>query len=409
MAKFLFKFGGRGYVVLRTSETVVNPLQTHLVRGWDDDGLIMNFKKNCQNLVARSCGRPAAVTDHYRPGPWARTSGAAVLALFAATTAMPQEGSKNRIAVSYRPGWNVKTTFSGIGGFAPQSNPGPATGGVDHEYDDGYVRVDSTNSGLDLTWNWGFERPDQVSGDNLFMRSARGVGDGTQSETDFQHGLEVTLARELGVYGKMRWGVEGALNYLYVGAKSSGAARVTLVNTVDTYDLDGVDPFTSPGSGVPNQGTFFGPGPLIGDAPISRHEEVIPGGAVATGTRELDAHVLGLRVGPYLDLPLSDKWVVTLNGGFALAAVASDFKFSETVSAPNLASTGRRGSDSDAELLPGGYVGANIAFQMTPATRLFAGAEYQFVGDFTQSESGKRAKVDLGKTVFVKVGVSFSF
>lgn len=323
--------------------------------------------------------------------------------------AQPDAGPKNRVGISYRPGWNVKTTFSGLGGMAPQSNPGPTTGAANREYDDGYVLVDSTNSGMDLTWNWGFDNPEQVSGDTLSMRSARGLADGSASEEDFQHGFEVTYARELGTIRKARWGVEGAFNFLYVGAKSGRAVPFTVVATVDNYDLGGIDPFTPPGSQTPNQGTFVGPGPLIPDAPSSRREESTPGGALATGKRELDANVFGLRIGPYIDFPLSAKWMLTLNAGFALAAVKSDFKFNETVSTPDLQAVSRRDSASDSELLPGGYAGANISFQATSATRVFAGAEYQHVGDFTQDAGGKRARLDLGKTVFVKVGVSFSF
>ena len=330
----------------------------------------------------------------------------AALTLSATLAVMGQETTeKNRFAISYRPGLNIKGTFSGIGAAGTRrSNPGPPTGGVDHEYDDGYVRVDSTNNGLDLTWNWGFERPEQVVGDDLEMRSSSTMADGRRSTDDVQHGFEVTYGRELGVVRKARWGFEGALNYTYVGLKESGSAPVTTVTTVDTYDVSGIDPFDPPGSQTPYRGTFAGPGTLIPDAPISRRQEITAGGAVVTGKRELDANVFGMRIGPYIDLPLSSKWLVTLNAGFALVSVSSDFKFSEALFGQTL-----RGSDADFEVLPGGYVGANISFEVARATRLFAGAEYQYVGDFTQDAGGKRAKLELGNTVFVKAGISYSF
>jgi len=120
--------------------------------------------------------------------------------------------------------------------------------------------------------------------------------------------------------------------------------------------------------------------------------------------RELNANLFGMRLGPYVDLPLGEKWMITLNGGFALVAVNSDFKFSDSV----LGRTAR-GSDSQTDLLPGGFVGAKVSFQVAPSTRIFAGAEYQAVGDFTQDAGGRRARLDLGNSVFMRAGVSFSF
>jgi hypothetical protein len=148
----------------------------------------------------------------------------------------------------------------------------------------------------------------------------------------------------------------------------------------------------------------MGPGPLIGDAPIRRRREVTQSGIMATGRRELDANLFGFRTGPYIELPLNARWTVGLNAGFTMVAVDSQFKFSETV-----LNAVQHGSDSEMDLLPGGYAGANVSFQLAPWARLFAGAEYQHVGDFTQHAGGKRARLDLGNSVFVKAGVSFSF
>jgi len=40
---------------------------------------------------------------------------------------------------------------------------------------------------------------------------------------------------------------------------------------------------------------------------------------------------------------------------------------------------------------------------------LVSGAQFQHVGDFTQTVNGKRAELDLGKSLFVTVGVNWSF
>ena len=329
-----------------------------------------------------------------------KVTGPAALTLLAGLAVLGQDG-KSRVGISYRPGLNIKGSFSGTGAVAPRNNPGPTTSGQNHEYDDGYVRVDSTHNGLGLTWNWGFDNASQVSGDNLEMRSSHIQEGGGGSNEDLQHGFEVTYARELGTIRKARFGIEGAFNYTYVGMKANAGSPM-LVTTIDTYDVSGIDPFNPPGSQTPYQGTFMGPGTLIPDAPIRRRQEMSAAGMSAK--RELDANVFGIRLGPYVEFPFSPKWTVGLNAGFALVAVNSDFKFSERILASSL-----RGSDNKSDLLPGGYVGANVSFQVAPSTQLFAGAEYQHVGDFTQDAGGKRARLDLGNSVFVKAGVSFSF
>jgi hypothetical protein len=314
----------------------------------------------------------------------------------------------NRIGISYRVGYNIDATFSGIGRSAAASNPGPMTGGVNHEYDDGYVRVDSTNNGLDLTWNWGFESPSQVSGDNLFMHSTRSLGGSSRSGgDDLHHGMEATYSRELGTYKKARWGVEGAFNYLNVAIRDNGSVGADLEVTTDTYDLEGIDPFDPPGSQNPYQGTFTGPGPLIADAPINRTVQVTPG--VVTGRRELDANLFGFRVGPYIEWPIADKWTVGLNAGFALVVVDSEFDFRETVSPSSGTPFTVSGSGSETDLLPGGYIGANVAYRIADSVTLFSSAQFQYAGEFKQEVQGKHAELDLGKSLFVTLGVNYSF
>jgi len=316
----------------------------------------------------------------------------------------------NRIGLSYRVGYNISAKFTGLGGFAAQSNPGPSTGGVNHEYDDGYVRVDSTHNGLGLTWNWGFDSASQVQGDNLLLSSTRTVASGSAREgaNDFQHGIEATYARELGTFRKARWGFEGAFNFMNVNMRNNASVPVSVTRLTDTYALDGVIPFDPITSQNPYQGTFMGPGPLIADAPIQRTEQVVPSGAIATGSRRLDANLFGLRIGPYIELPLSPKWTVGLNGGLALVMVESNFRFNETVSYSNT-SLIQSGSKSDTDLLPGGYIEGNIAYQLNKSVSLQAGVQFQDVGDFTQKVNGKKATLHLTSGLLFTLGANYSF
>ena len=56
---------------------------------------------------------------------------------------------------------------------------GAALGGVNHQYQDGYVRVDSSGNAGGLTSNWGYQNGAQVVGDTLRVRlDWPGVGAG---------------------------------------------------------------------------------------------------------------------------------------------------------------------------------------------------------------------------------------
>jgi hypothetical protein len=94
-----------------------------------------------------------------------------------------------------------------------QTDPGPATGGVDHFYDDGYVRVDATGNAGGQTWFWGYEHASQIQGDTIVFHSV-----------------------------------------------SEGLTGTTTI--IDAYDLGSTVP-----PAAPYQGTFHGPGPTISDMP----------------------------------------------------------------------------------------------------------------------------------------------
>lgn len=325
---------------------------------------------------------------------------------------------RNRFGLSYRVGFNIDAKFSNLGGFSfadTGHNPGPATGGVNHEYDDGFNRVDSTHNGEGLTWNWGFNSASQVSGDNLNLHSSSGLGDGSSKAGggDPQHGVELSYARYFGTVKGVRWGIEAAVNYIAVDIDDSQPATrpvtSTAATTTDTYPLGGIDPFVPLGSLNPYQGTFFGPGPLISDGPIRRTQALVANGVFVSGSRRFNADIYGLRLGPYLEVPLSARWALTFSGGLALVDVNGEFKYNESDSTASVGPVVRSGSGTHSEVLAGGYVNGNVSFALSSVVSAFAGVEYQNVGDFSQTVNGRRVELNLGESIFIKGGLNYSF
>jgi hypothetical protein len=126
-----------------------------------------------------------------------------------------------------------------------------------------------------------------------------------------------------------------------------------------------------------------------------------------TGTRDFDADVFGLRVGPYLEFPLSQQWLLSLSGGLALALVNSDFSFTETIALPNHPPVSAASSHND--LLIGGFVAGNVSYRVSKDWAIFGGVQFQHVGEYSHTLNGRTAVLDLTATVFVVVGASFSF
>ncbi len=326
----------------------------------------------------------------------------------------------NRFGLSYRIGFNISARFRNLGGFPALSNPGTTPNGDPWNYDNGYVFEDIQGNNSALTWYWGYNgqpsKAAQVPGDGFLhlsrSTSASDVSSGAHRDDPQQPGFELTYNRELGRSGKRSWGIEGALNYLNVSISDNQTLLGTVTVQTDAYALNGVVP-----PDPPYFGTFEGPVPNGPNRPVISQDPTpgqgtlttAPGGASIAGERKLEANVYGLRVGPYLDLPISTKLSAGLSGGLALAYLNSKFTFSETVTIPGVGSVPRSGSNSHTELLVGGYAAGTLAYSFSKAWSASVGAQYQILGRSSQTVNGKIAELDLRNSIFVTVGIGYSF
>ena len=89
--------------------------------------------------------------------------------------------------------------------------------------------------------------------------------------------------------------------------------------------------------------------------------------------------------------------------------MSSSFSFNDTVATPGLAPRSYAGSDSHSDWLPGGYVAGDAAGAPTDQWALVAGARFQDVGHYTQPVNGREASLDLSKSIFVTLGLTYSF
>src|ERR1051325_6590307 len=313
--------------------------------------------------------------------------------------------SPNRLSVSYRLGFNIKANLRSLGAVAASfpgsmpSSPGTATSGVNHEYDNGYNRVDSTGnlnrSGLGSeTGYWGYASASQIVGDNVVMTSSHPGNLASDLEDSPHHALELTYGRELGRWGHVRYGFEVALGNTALDFNNT-VTPVTATLTADAYALRGI---VAPAA--PYAGSFAGPGAVISDVP-----QRIP----ANVTTGFNADVVGLKIGPYFEFPITKRFSATLGVGGAAVSMNSKLTFTESVTVSGTTGIIRSVTDSRSEWLVGGYGAVSLSYEVSDSVRVVAGVQYQHVNNYTHQVSDKAVDVDLGKTFFATIGVSLSF
>lgn len=320
----------------------------------------------------------------------------------------PAAPSPNRFSLSYRMGFNAPVSFRDV---APIPAPSVAQDTLDgslYNYNNGYVLTDSSGNAMGYTRYWGYDNASQVSGNGtVVMQKSLSVETASVSDPSDNpmSGVELTYDRELISEASWRGGLEGAFGYTYMSVHDDPmeSASVTSVNDVYSFPNGGATVLPPPGY----TGRKSMPGPVRIASPSSS-TIVVAQDASISGQQDFSAGLFDFRFGPYVEVPISKSIAVTLGGGLALVYVSSDFSFNQTVTQGG-ASASYTGSGSHSEWLAGGYVAANLSLALSERWALVAGAQFQDVGHYNQTVNGKEATLDLSKTIFATIGLSYSF
>jgi len=319
----------------------------------------------------------------------------------------PEPVPRNSFNFGYRMGINVAVDFKGIGGFAPMTDPGPATGsGFNRNYDDGFNRVDSSGSAGGMTWYWGYSDAAQAGGgQNLIMNSSSSTSRAKKVDVDedMTHGPEFTYRRDLGPFWKGRWGMEGSFSYTWLDVENHSTFNNSVTTIADSFALNGVVPPVAP-----YQGTFNGPGPVISDNP-QRATIASTTGALVVGERQMEADLYQFRFGPYWEVPLSDRVAVSLSSGLAFAVVDSEFSYSESVTITGAGTVTHAGSESQTDMAFGGYVAGTLTYALSERWDLYGSIQYVNLGHYDQSEADKQAVIDFDDSIFFSLGAGYRF
>jgi len=334
--------------------------------------------------------------------------------------------STNRVTLSLRFGLNISGRFKGPASINfPTSfligNGRTTPNGDPYNYDNGYVLRDISGNAGNMSWYWGYDSSSQVNAaantimfDRTVVPNRMPGAGGNQSDDLTQIGAELSYNYEIGTkedWHHLRYGIEAAFNYMPISFSANSFNNVMFTHYTDTYSYTpGTTPpgYDNPGE-LPYQGTFQGPNFLINVPPVSSVSSLVSGGSFLI-QQKFDGNLWGLRLGPYIEMPLTERLSLHLSGGLAAGLLDANASWRETFTVADTgASVSRTGGGDDANVLWGYYVGLQAQYQFNNRWGVEVGAQYQDLGVYDHNFKGRTAEVDLSKSVFVHAGVSFSF
>ncbi len=309
--------------------------------------------------------------------------------------------STNRVTLSLRYGLNIHAKFTGIGGTPIPGSP---------SYIDGYVVTASppnTSPNPNYTTYWGYDSTEQLVGSPgaytgvaFINPGASGISSDVSSSGDKPYpGFELAYDRELlekENWHNLRFGLEGALNYMNISVDNSSAFGGA--NAIDVYQFPIAipqPPFTD--TGLPGQSALQVPG---------SH----PSSATFYTQDRFDANLFGFRLGPYVEFPFGDKeqFTLLLSGGLAGGLLDTSESWKQTFTFGNNTITSN-GGGSDFDALWGFYVEANANYQFNEHWGIAASLQFQDLGKYDHSFQGRQVELDLSRSLFVELGISYSF
>jgi hypothetical protein len=330
----------------------------------------------------------------------------------------PNLQATNRFSLSLRFGLNIHAQFKGIAGSL---NPSSYNGfgrrtpdGAAYNYDNGYVLSDRSGNAGGHTWNWGYDSAGQADTANhtvAFERTTASAsgGAGSAEKDTTSPGFEFAYDRQLGVkedWHHMRYGLEGAFNFQTLSVNNSSTFGATAQQQTDTYGY-------TPGTTLPTapyQGSFAGPGFVLNVPRTSTSTALIPNATVSVAD-DFSANLWGFRLGPYLEFPFGEQeqLLISVSGGLALGILDATESWKQTANIPGIGTSTSNGSLSNMELLWGGYLSLSADYRLNKNWGVMGGVQFQSLQDYSHTFDGRQVKLDLSRSVFVLVGVSYSF
>jgi hypothetical protein len=302
----------------------------------------------------------------------------------------------NRLSISARIGFNIDAGFShsygtlGGGRTTPDGDP--------YNYDDGYVYPDV--AATTETWYWGYDDAGQIVGTDILMSrtvsTSGGMNDMEGSTPTV--GAELTYSHMLEFDEKYRFGLDFSVGFIPLDFEEHGQVTALNETTTDRYALLG-----GPGvPGAPYEGTFLGAGYLISTTPNDSTVSYAPGETYDVDS-ELQGFLWSTRIGPFLEYPLGEHLNLHMALGLSLGILDVDAEWQTSGSTPE------SGGGHDAELLTGGFIGADVYWEFEEDWHIGTGLEFEYLNDWEQDFGNGTYALDFTRMYYLNIGLMHEF
>jgi hypothetical protein len=223
----------------------------------------------------------------------------------------------------------------------------------------------------------------------------------TEVDGDPFIGGELTYTRYLFEWGHANWGLELGGSFMPLSISDDSVLGSAVSRVSDAFSLGTVVP-----PPAPYQGTFEGPGPVLGDAPT---RTLLEGQAAFSGSREIETTAFGIRLGPSVDIPMGKPVWMQISGGLHVLYADSDYTYNELVTVNGVSMGGRSGSVSEDDWLFGAYVRGQLLVSLSESLGLYASVEYLMTDEIEVGTETNRATLDFDGSFGCALGLAWSF
>lgn len=305
-------------------------------------------------------------------------------------------------------------------------------------YDNGFVQPDAGGTTSGLTWNWGYDDASQVSGDFInYERYSNLPQPGTfhSGSDDTMFGGEILGGVEFGRFSigvrEIRWGAELGYAYSPFSVRHAATASGTVNYLSARHSLGGIvapPPAPTPAPtltevltevnrnvaitppAAPYQGTFDGPGPLIGLNPASVTE--LTSAASSTFDGQLDADLHTMKIGIWLETDLSPNVSAAFSLGYSSVLADTRFRFTETTTIANGAIPALAPVNASLradEWQSGVYGQLRATWQFSQYLGAFLAGDYSYHESLRFSGAGREVSLEFKHTYGASAGFIFSW
>lgn len=304
-------------------------------------------------------------------------------------------------------------------------------------YTDGTVsqdaRTDSAgrpaNDGLTNTWQMNYADQITPSGDvAMHLYSTASTGANMKGDSMSAEGWELQVGRSMGKIGrKVDVSLVAGISFSSMNAKASGDISAELTTITDVFSLNGqappVAPYTAPTSGSASVVNSNGNPVLDANGnPTTKSTDTsillgrfptqttTTGTANVTGNWQIKGAYYSFRVGPLFQIPITERFKISLGMGAALDYVGTDYIATEQIQLDEVLSPVQTAEvDHSNVLLPAFYADLDAEYWLTERAGFYIGATYQKSKSYDQTAGGRTATIDLGTTTGLSTGISLRF